>query len=405
MSFVKNAHSMPDMRPACVCTCVAERVFAWNQGNNCTPECFHGDLTTRRYLQGANFWGLSPADSGGLGAGTAAAAAAAAAASAATAAAAAFTRATGFEAPGFYGSSPSSGTLATAGSIGGSSSSSGSSNNPPEPGGSRSARGSDFKAGWDLLQRSLACFLKDKAAKNGMQLPAAWNPLAWLVVFCAVVKRDTRQDGKLVALSSRINAAAVAGEAGASGGVAAAISDSSLGSMVVGPAGGPGGQAFAGGAADTPGEWPQLQCSHSCKPYGLCFLHASSSSCSSGALLVLPFCREGLVFPFLLLQQTTVVDKGVSRNGHMCLLAFSYLLTRLLWAFTTHGTSGHRPLSADRAVFAGLTHARCTPSKSCLNSAHRLGPRPYGVLSNPTLSPTSPSPTTPPIHHQCRVRV
>jgi hypothetical protein len=65
-----------------------------------------------------------------------------------------------------------------------------------------SRREADFKAAWDLLQRSLACFLKDKAAKNGMQLPSAWNPLAWLVVYCAVVKRDTRQDGKLVAVAS-----------------------------------------------------------------------------------------------------------------------------------------------------------------------------------------------------------
>eukprot|EP00775_Hariotina_reticulata_P011753 gene11753-11899_t len=77
----------------------------------------------------------------------------------------------------------------------------------PSNNGSQTARGSsrreaDFKAAWDLLQRSLACFLKDKAAKNGMQLPSAWNPLAWLVVYCAVVKRDPRQDGKLVAVAS-----------------------------------------------------------------------------------------------------------------------------------------------------------------------------------------------------------
>lgn len=208
------------------------------------------------------------ADSGGLATGTAAAAAVAAA-SAATAAAAAFSRATGFEAPGFYSSSPSSGAaLAAAGGTAGVSATGGSSSssNPPEPGGSssRGAKGSDFKAAWDLLQRSLACFLKDKAAKNGMQLAAAWNPLAWLVVYCAVVRRDTQQDGKLVALSTRVNAAAAAAVAGrlAEGGVAANdavgfVSEGALGSMVVGAAGGPGVPAVvaaaAAAAADTPG--------------------------------------------------------------------------------------------------------------------------------------------------------
>lgn len=130
----------------------------------------------------------------------------------------------------------------TAGSGGSGTSSSGGSSNPSEPGGGRGSKGSDFKAAWDLLQRSLACFLKDKAAKNGMQLPAAWNPLAWLVVYCAVVKRDMRQDGKLVALSSRANAAAggSAAEPGsaAMNEAAALVSESSMGSMVVGAAGG-----------------------------------------------------------------------------------------------------------------------------------------------------------------------
>lgn len=204
----------------------------------------------RRYLQSNNFWGLSTADSGSLGAGTAAAAAAAA--SAATAAAAAFSRAAGFEAQ-FYGSSPSGATLATAGSLP-------SGSNPLEPGG-RSSKGSDFKAAWDLLQRSLACFLKDKAAKNGMQLPAAWNPLAWLVVYCAVVKRDMRQDGKLVALSTQANAAAAAaagagssrmlGPGGSGDAAGVLVGESSFGSMVVGAAGGA--PVPAGTAADIPG--------------------------------------------------------------------------------------------------------------------------------------------------------
>lgn len=214
--------------------------------------------TPGRYLQPSGFWGLSQTDS----AGTAAAAAAAAASSAAAAAAAAFSRATGYDAPGFYGSSPSGGTLASAGSLTSGSSGSGSGGgNPSEPG--RSSKGHDFKAAWDLLQRSLACFLKDKAAKNAMQLPAAWNPLAWLVVYCAVVKRDMRQDGKLVALSTQANAAAAAaagagssramlpaGAAGSDADAASLVGDGSLGSMVVGVAGGLGTPAAA---ADMPG--------------------------------------------------------------------------------------------------------------------------------------------------------
>jgi hypothetical protein len=163
-----------------------------------------------------------------------------------------FSRATGFDAQ-FYGSSPSGATLATAGSLP-------SSNNPLEPGG-RSSKGSDFKAAWDLLQRSLACFLKDKAAKNGMQLPVAWNPLAWLVVYCAVVKRDMRQDGKLVALSTQVNAAAAAaagagssrmfGSGGGGDAAGALVGESSLGSMVVGAAGGA--PVPSSTAADIPG--------------------------------------------------------------------------------------------------------------------------------------------------------
>lgn len=85
---------------------------------------------------------------------------------------------------------------------------------PPTPPRGSSRRESDFKAAWDLLQRSLACFLKDKAAKNGMQLPSAWNPVAWLAVYCAVVKRDSRQDSKLVAASFKAADAGLGAGAG-----------------------------------------------------------------------------------------------------------------------------------------------------------------------------------------------
>jgi hypothetical protein len=229
--------------------------------------------TANRYLTSATFWGLpTRSDSGGLGPASLANAASAATTFAASAAAAAFTRATGFEAPGFYtpGTSPSAGAgaAATAAAGGaGSSGTGGSSGNVPEAsaarrrgsssgggdrggssggsGSSGSGRQSDFKAAWDLLQRSLACFLKDKAASNGMQLPSAWNPLAWLVVYCAVVKRDMRQDGKLVALSSRVDAAAAA--------AAAATAAAGQGSLEGGAAAevGGGGGSRGGAAAAT----------------------------------------------------------------------------------------------------------------------------------------------------------
>ncbi|KAF8072466.1 ypel3 [Scenedesmus sp. PABB004] len=163
--------------------------------------------TTGRYLAGASFWGPRGDAPGGGAAGLAASTASAAAAAAyagAAAAAAALGRATGLEAGG--GAAPGAAPSAAGGPGGGGGGAGGS-------GGARGGRPPDFKAAWDLLQRSLACFLKDKAAHNGMQLPAAWNPLAWLVVYCAVVKRDAKQDGKLVAASAQADAAAAAAAA------------------------------------------------------------------------------------------------------------------------------------------------------------------------------------------------
>jgi hypothetical protein len=155
------------------------------------------------------------------------------------------------------GVSSSAGSASSSGSVTGAGSSSRSNS---------SRRESDFKAAWDLLQRSLACFLKDKAAKNGMQLPNAWNPLAWLVVYCAVVKRDSRQDGKLVAASSRADATAAAAAAAAAGGLEgaeSAVRDGMLSSsMATLGSAGPSGQlqgglaaaAGAGGGRGWPGE-------------------------------------------------------------------------------------------------------------------------------------------------------
>jgi hypothetical protein len=141
------------------------------------------------------------------------------------------------------------------GSSSGSSSNSGSVSSPggnSRGSSSSSRRESDFKAAWDLLQRSLACFLKDKAAKNGMQLPNAWNPLAWLVVYCAVVKRDSRQDGKLVAASSRADATAAAAQAAAAAAGldgADSVRDGYLSSVASLSSAGPSGLLQGGGAA------------------------------------------------------------------------------------------------------------------------------------------------------------
>lgn len=160
-----------------------------------------------RYLTSANFWGLPRSDS--TGAGGLAAYAGAAAFAGAAAAAAAFTRATGIE--GYTTSAavpvqqPVNAQLTTQHSLPSSSGASGTSLS------GSSRREADFKAAWDLLQRSLACFLRDKAARNGMQLPSAWNPVAWLAVYCAVVKRDSRQDSKLVAASFKAADSAAVG--------------------------------------------------------------------------------------------------------------------------------------------------------------------------------------------------
>eukprot|EP00879_Flechtneria_rotunda_P011909 GHRR01012438.1.p1 GENE.GHRR01012438.1~~GHRR01012438.1.p1 ORF type:complete len:242 (+),score=125.82 GHRR01012438.1:1834-2559(+) len=140
-----------------------------------------------------------------------------------------------------------------AGSGGGGSSnaSSSSSGGGAAPAGARGTnrRVADFRAAWDLLQRSLACFLKDKAAGNGMQLPNAWHPLAWLVVYCAVVKRDSKaQDGKLVAASHRADAAAAAAAAAGTafvGGADDPVIDGCLSGLAAGPSGGAGRSAFA----------------------------------------------------------------------------------------------------------------------------------------------------------------
>lgn len=46
-------------------------------------------------------------------------------------------------------------------------------------------RNADLRLAHDVLLRSLSCFIRDKAATYGMQLPQAWGPFSWLVIFCA----------------------------------------------------------------------------------------------------------------------------------------------------------------------------------------------------------------------------
>jgi hypothetical protein len=97
---------------------------------------------------------------------------------------------------------------ASGGSVGGSSSSGGAGAT-----GRLSKRDAEVKAAWDLLMRSLRCYLKDKANSRGLQLPPAWHPVAWLCIFCAAVKKDLRSDGRLVATAAAGAAAAAAAAA------------------------------------------------------------------------------------------------------------------------------------------------------------------------------------------------
>jgi hypothetical protein len=46
-------------------------------------------------------------------------------------------------------------------------------------------RTADLQLAHEVLLRSLSCFIRDSAATYGMQLPQAWGPFSWLVIFCA----------------------------------------------------------------------------------------------------------------------------------------------------------------------------------------------------------------------------
>lgn len=83
--------------------------------------------------------------------------------------------------------------------------------------GSLVKRHAAMKAGFETLQRALACFMQDKALALSLQLPGGWSPFAWLVIMCAVVKRDVRTDGVIVAASSVVAEALGSGGSGADG--------------------------------------------------------------------------------------------------------------------------------------------------------------------------------------------
>lgn len=49
-----------------------------------------------------------------------------------------------------------------------------------------------------LLHRSLACFVRDRAAALDVALPPAWGPLACLLLLCSVMRREGQGDGVIL---------------------------------------------------------------------------------------------------------------------------------------------------------------------------------------------------------------
>ena len=50
--------------------------------------------------------------------------------------------------------------------------------------------------------RSTSCFVRDKACGVNAKLPPSWSPFGWVVVLCAVLKKDVRTDGVIAAAVS-----------------------------------------------------------------------------------------------------------------------------------------------------------------------------------------------------------
>ncbi|GFR51667.1 hypothetical protein Agub_g14098, partial [Astrephomene gubernaculifera] len=80
-------------------------------------------------------------------------------------------------------------------------------------------RHTDLRLAYDMLLRSLACFVKDKVQPLGLQLPPGWGPFGWLAVLCASVLREPGTEAVLAAAHQAVMAAAAAGGGGGGGGV------------------------------------------------------------------------------------------------------------------------------------------------------------------------------------------
>jgi hypothetical protein len=121
----------------------------------------------------------------------------------------------------------------------------------PQPLVKLSRKDQEAKAAWDLLMRSLRCFLKHKALQRDLQLPPSWSPVAWLVTYCAAIKRDWRSDGRLVATAAA-GAAADAAAAAAAEAAAAPPGQAASGAVAAAAAAAVGGR---GNQEEEP-EWP-----------------------------------------------------------------------------------------------------------------------------------------------------
>eukprot|EP00197_Chlamydomonas_leiostraca_P009537 CAMPEP_0202861754 /NCGR_PEP_ID=MMETSP1391-20130828/3046_1 /ASSEMBLY_ACC=CAM_ASM_000867 /TAXON_ID=1034604 /ORGANISM="Chlamydomonas leiostraca, Strain SAG 11-49" /LENGTH=536 /DNA_ID=CAMNT_0049541189 /DNA_START=43 /DNA_END=1649 /DNA_ORIENTATION=+ len=87
-------------------------------------------------------------------------------------------------------------------------------------------RHADLRAAFDMLQRSAACLVRDRAREyEGLDaLPHSWSPFAWLTMLCSAIMQD--DSASAPRLGGVLNAAAVCAaleaQAGLGGGAAAA---------------------------------------------------------------------------------------------------------------------------------------------------------------------------------------
>ncbi|KAG2426499.1 hypothetical protein HXX76_011727 [Chlamydomonas incerta] len=110
-------------------------------------------------------------------------------------------------------------------------------------------RHTDLRLAYDMLLRSLGCFVRDKVLSLGLQLPPGWGPLGWLAVLCATVRREPGTDVVLTAASAALAAAAAAG--GGGGDVRGAAAAAWAGPGAGGGGGGGGGGMYGAPDSDT----------------------------------------------------------------------------------------------------------------------------------------------------------